>query len=57
MVRLSGVTVDNEGTPFGLRVAAPDNAGSVRIATAPFPADTDLTVPQTVNDFRLLALA
>ena len=55
-VRLSGVTVIN-GTPFGLRVAAVGNQGSTRVATSPFPLNTNLVPPQTFTDFQFVALA
>ena len=55
-VRLSSVLVDNGGDVFGLRVATAANAGSVRVATVPFPAGNLPTGTDKV-DFEFLASA
>ena len=57
IVRLSSVAIDNAGTPFGLRVAAAANAGSVRVATVPFTPNVNL-VPAALplfGDFAFFA--
>lgn len=54
-VRLTGVTVNNGATPFGLRVNGAANAGAVRIETLPFALGVNLHPGVTAGDFAFLA--